>query len=95
MIGLLAALRHRDERGIGQHVDISMFDATAAMTDIVMNLGSLGVEHLHDNKALVLDTFQATDGFFVLATRARAPARTPGADDRPSGVAHRSPPGDP
>ena len=27
---------------------------------------SLGVEHLHDNKALVLDTFQATDGFFVL-----------------------------
>ena len=36
------------------------------MTDIVTNLGSLGVEHLHDNKALVLDTFQATDGFFVL-----------------------------
>jgi crotonobetainyl-CoA:carnitine CoA-transferase CaiB-like acyl-CoA transferase len=36
------------------------------MTDIVMNLGSLGVEHLHDNKSLVLDTFQATDGFFVL-----------------------------
>jgi crotonobetainyl-CoA:carnitine CoA-transferase CaiB-like acyl-CoA transferase len=66
VIGTLAALRHRDERGIGQHVDISMFDATAAMTDIVMNLGSLGVEHLHDNKALVLDTFQATDGFFVL-----------------------------
>jgi crotonobetainyl-CoA:carnitine CoA-transferase CaiB-like acyl-CoA transferase len=59
-------LRHRDERGIGQHVDISMFDATAAMTDIVMNLGSLGVEHLLDNKSLVLDTFQATDGFFVV-----------------------------
>jgi formyl-CoA transferase len=66
VIGLLAALRHRDERGIGQHVDISMFDATAAMTDIVMNLGSLGVEHLLDNKSLVLDTFQATDGFFVV-----------------------------
>jgi formyl-CoA transferase len=66
VIGTLAALRHRDERGIGQHVDISMFDACAAMTDIVTNLGSLGVEHLSDNKALVLDTFQATDGFFVL-----------------------------
>jgi formyl-CoA transferase len=66
VIGTLAALRHRDTRGIGQHVDISMFDATAAMTDIVTNLGSLGMEHLHDSKALVLDTFQATDGFFVL-----------------------------
>jgi formyl-CoA transferase len=66
VIGTLAALRHRHTRGIGQYVDISMFDATAAMTDIVMNLGSLGVEHLYDTKALVLDTFQATDGFFVL-----------------------------
>jgi crotonobetainyl-CoA:carnitine CoA-transferase CaiB-like acyl-CoA transferase len=66
VIGTLAALRHRDTRGIGQHVDISMFDSTAAMTDIVMNLGSLGLEHLLDNKALVLDTFPATDGFFVL-----------------------------
>jgi crotonobetainyl-CoA:carnitine CoA-transferase CaiB-like acyl-CoA transferase len=66
VIGTLAALRHRDARGIGQHVDISMFDSTAAMTDIVTNLGSLGVEHLLDNKALVLDTFPATDGFFVL-----------------------------
>jgi crotonobetainyl-CoA:carnitine CoA-transferase CaiB-like acyl-CoA transferase len=66
VIGTLAALRHRDERGIGQHVDISMFDATTAMTDIVTNLGSLGLEHLLDSKALVLDTFQATDGFFVL-----------------------------
>lgn len=66
VIGALAALRHRDAHGLGQHVDISMFDATVAMTDIVMNLGSLGLEHLHDTKALVLDTFQATDGFFVL-----------------------------
>jgi formyl-CoA transferase len=66
VIGTLAALRHRDERGIGQHVDISMFDAVTAMTDIVTNLGSLGIEHLSDMKAQVLDTFQATDGFFVL-----------------------------
>ena len=43
-----------------------MFDACAAMTDIVTNLGSLGMERLHDSKALVLDTFQATDGYFVL-----------------------------
>ena len=66
VIGTLAALRHREERGIGQHVDISMFDAVTAMTDIVTNLGSLGIEHLSDMKAQVLDTFQATDGFFVL-----------------------------
>ena len=66
VIGTLAALRHRDVRGIGQHVDISMFDAVTAMTDIVTGLGSMGVERLSDNKGLVLDTFEASDGYFVL-----------------------------
>ncbi len=43
LIGTLAALRQRDRTGRGQHVDIAMFDAMVAMTDIVTNFWSLGV----------------------------------------------------
>ena len=42
VIGVLAALRHRDATGEGQHVDIAMLDAMVAMTDIVTNFWSLG-----------------------------------------------------
>src|SRR5882672_10846951 len=41
VIGVLAALRHRDHTGLGQYVDIAMFDAMVAMTDIVTNFWSL------------------------------------------------------
>ena len=34
--------------GEGQHVDVAMYDATVAMTDIVTNFGSLGIERLAD-----------------------------------------------
>ena len=43
MIGILAALRHRDRTGVGQYVDIAMLDAMVAMTDVVTNFWSLGV----------------------------------------------------
>ena len=43
VIGVLAALRHRDATGRGQHVDIAMLDAMVAMTDIVTNFWSLGL----------------------------------------------------
>ncbi|HEY5887004.1 MAG TPA: CaiB/BaiF CoA-transferase family protein, partial [Acidimicrobiales bacterium] len=42
VIGILAALRHRDRTGVGQYVDIAMLDAVVAMTDVVSNLWSLG-----------------------------------------------------
>jgi crotonobetainyl-CoA:carnitine CoA-transferase CaiB-like acyl-CoA transferase len=65
-IGILAALRHRDATGEGQQVDIAMFDSAVAMTDIVMNLTSLGQPVQPFPKHFVLDTFRAADGWFVM-----------------------------
>jgi crotonobetainyl-CoA:carnitine CoA-transferase CaiB-like acyl-CoA transferase len=66
-IGLLAALRHRDRTGEGQHVDIAMLDALVAMTDIVTNLWSMGVHRsIEEEIKAIIDTFPASDGHFVL-----------------------------
>jgi formyl-CoA transferase len=66
-IGLLAALRHRDRTGEGQQVDIAMLDSLVAMTDIVTNLWSMGVHRsIEDEIKIVIDTFPAADGHFVL-----------------------------
>ncbi len=64
-IGILAALRHKERTGRGQHVDVAMLDAVVAMTDIVANFWSMG---LRDGTlgAVLLDTFQADDGWFTL-----------------------------
>ncbi len=65
VIGVFAALRQRDVTGIGQRVDIAMYDATIAMTDIVMNFASMGIPSGREVPVL-LDTFQASDGYFVM-----------------------------
>jgi crotonobetainyl-CoA:carnitine CoA-transferase CaiB-like acyl-CoA transferase len=64
VIGILAALRHRDATGEGQHIDVAMLDALLSMTDVVTNLWSLG---LRPDKPmpLILDAFAAKDGFVV------------------------------
>lgn len=64
-IGALVALRHRDRTGEGQHVDVAMYDAVVAMTDIVANLWSMGSAGL-DAAPAVMDAFRAADGWFVL-----------------------------
>jgi crotonobetainyl-CoA:carnitine CoA-transferase CaiB-like acyl-CoA transferase len=64
-VGVLAALRQRDRTGEGQLVDIAMYDAVVAMTDIVMNFSSLGYEQLGFPAPYILDTFRASDGWFV------------------------------
>jgi formyl-CoA transferase len=64
-IGVLAALRHRDRTGLGQHVDVAMLDSMVAMTDIVSNFWSLGLRG-GDVGPVVLTTFKADDGWFVV-----------------------------
>jgi formyl-CoA transferase len=65
VIGVLAALRHRDATGLGQHVDIAMLDAMVAMTDLVTSFWSLG---LRDGELapLIMDGFRASDGWFII-----------------------------
>ena len=62
VIGILAALRHRDRTGVGQYVDIAMLDAVVAMTDVVSNLWSLG-QRPDEPLPLILDAFRAQDGY--------------------------------
>ena len=65
VIGVLAALRHRDATGVGQHVDIAMLDAMVAMTDIVTNFWSLGLRG-GATAPLIMDGFRAADGWFII-----------------------------
>ncbi|MGH9274930.1 MAG: CaiB/BaiF CoA transferase family protein, partial [Acidimicrobiales bacterium] len=65
VIGVLAALRHRDATGLGQHIDIAMLDAMVAMTDLVTNFWSLGLRG-GDVAPLIMDGFRADDGWFII-----------------------------
>jgi formyl-CoA transferase len=64
-IGILAALRDRDRTGEGQQVDVAMLDATIAMTDVVTNFWSMGMNG-GDIGPLILGGFRARDGWFIL-----------------------------
>ena len=70
VIGVLAALRQRDQPGpgfgLGQHVDVAMFDATIAMTDIVTNFFSMGIPDEAAANVGIVETFAAGQGHFVL-----------------------------
>ena len=66
VIGVLAALRHRDLTGHGQYIDIAMLDATMAMTDIVANFYSMGIADEAAGGVGIVETFAARQGHFVL-----------------------------
>ena len=66
VIGVLAALRQRDLTGEGQHVDVAMLDAMVAMTDIVTNFWSMGMRPDGLGPLLIMDGFEASDGWFIL-----------------------------
>lgn len=65
VIGLLAALRHRDRTGEGQYVDIAMLDAMVALADVVTNFWSMGVRSGKTGQ-VIMDAFRASDGWFIL-----------------------------
>ena len=69
LVGILAALRHRDRMGEGQFVDIAMYDAMANLLDLAYNYWSLGLRKDPDQPRrlpLILDSFKAADGWVVL-----------------------------
>ncbi len=69
IIGMLAALRHRDRTGLGQHVDISMYDAMVAMSDMVPHLWSMGAPAAWATAGslAIVAGFRARDGWFVVS----------------------------
>jgi crotonobetainyl-CoA:carnitine CoA-transferase CaiB-like acyl-CoA transferase len=69
LVGVLAALRHRDRTGQGQLVDIAMYDAMVNLLDLAFNYWSLGLRRDPDEPRrlpLILDSFKARDGWVVL-----------------------------
>ena len=65
VIGVLAALRHRDRTGQGQYVDVAMLDSLVAMTDIVTNFWSMGLRG-GELGPLIMHGFRASDGWFII-----------------------------
>ena len=65
-IGILAALRHRDNTGQGQHVDIAMFDAMVAMADVIPFFWSMGALKRKGRRFGIANPFRASDGFFIV-----------------------------
>jgi formyl-CoA transferase len=65
VIGVLAALRHRDRTGEGQLVDIAMYDAMVALNDAGINYWSMGLTNA-GRAPLINHAFLASDGYFVM-----------------------------
>jgi len=73
VIGVLAALRHRDQTGEGQMVDIAMYDSMIALSDMIPFLASMGAppEWATSGSQGVNDAFRASDGYFIVTVLRR------------------------
>ncbi|MBM4384899.1 MAG: CoA transferase [Deltaproteobacteria bacterium] len=69
VIGALAALQHRERTGLGQHVDIAMYDSMIAMADMVPQLWSMDApaSMAGPGSTALVAAFKASDGYFVIA----------------------------
>ena len=68
VIGMLAALRHREHSGLGQHVDVAMYDSMIAMADMVPFMHSMGVPPFQSGGGSygIIAGFKAKDGYFII-----------------------------
>ncbi|HSV78698.1 MAG TPA: CaiB/BaiF CoA-transferase family protein [Ramlibacter sp.] len=71
VIGILSALRHRDRIGVGQHVDVAMYDCMVSLVDLMINYWSMGKPSTLKPPS-VTAAFRAKDGFFVMMCSRRA-----------------------
>jgi formyl-CoA transferase len=88
-IGALAALRHRDRTGEGQHVDIAMLDAMLFQSDGFLTLGAMDLEVKRWGNevpfSVPTNTYKCRDGLVMagvlLDTHWKVLARMAGRDD--------------
>jgi crotonobetainyl-CoA:carnitine CoA-transferase CaiB-like acyl-CoA transferase len=66
VIGILAALRHREDTGKGQYIDIAMFDCMASLADVAINFHSMGIPREPNPAPYVIAPFRCSDGYLVL-----------------------------
>ncbi len=66
VIGILAALRHRETTGEGQYIDLAMFDCMASLADVAINFHSMGISREPNPAPYVIAPFRCSDGYLVL-----------------------------
>ena len=69
VIGVLAALRQRDQTGEGQQVDVAIYDSVLAINDMLPFMWSMGLPPVMctPRHFALVASFRARDGYFVIA----------------------------